>query len=64
MTISFDPGAIVATPGALVAMKAAGQQPCEFLSRHLAGDWGDLDDEDCQLNDLALVDGSRICHRT
>lgn len=58
--VIFSPGHVVATPGALVALQEAGQQPTEFLSRHLAGDWGDLDDEDRTLNDEALVDGSRI----
>ncbi len=32
----------------------------EFLSRHGAGDWGDVCDEDKRLNDEALKDGSRI----
>ena len=26
----------------------------------MTGDWGDLDDEDRNLNDAALIDGSRI----
>ena len=54
------PGQIVATPGALEALQAAGQQPHEFLVRHLSGDWGDLDDEDRGLNDAAVIDGSRL----
>ena len=56
----FHPGQIVVTHGALDALQDAGQQPHEFLVRHLSGDWGDLDQEDCQLNDAALVDGSRL----
>ncbi len=59
-SVRFDLGQVVATPGALEALREAGQQAAEFLSRHLAGDWGDLDDEDRMLNDEALVDGSRI----
>ena len=38
----------------------AGQQPGEFLARHVTGDWGDLDDEDRQANDAALIHGSRL----
>src|SRR5262245_12946611 len=53
-------GRIVATPGALQALQAAGQSADEFLSHHVVGDWGDLDGEDRQANDAALVDGSRI----
>lgn len=56
----FSPGQVVATPAALEALRAAGQQPSEFIGRHLAGDWGDLDDEDRRLNDAALLDGSRL----
>jgi hypothetical protein len=59
-TKKFSLGRIVATPGAIHALLAAGQSADEFLSRHVTGDWGDLDDEDRALNDAALVDGSRI----
>jgi hypothetical protein len=30
------------------------------LARHAAGDWGELDAEDKQLNDQAVKDGSRL----
>ncbi len=56
----FSLGRIVATPGALEVLQAAGQSPDEFLARHVTGDWGDLDAEDRQANELALIDGSRI----
>jgi len=58
--VKFGPGQVVATPGALEALRAAGQQPAEFLARHLRGDWGNLDEEDKALNDSALIDGSRL----
>ena len=56
----FKLGQTVATPGALEALEESGQNPSDFLSRHVQGDWGILDDEDKQLNDQALIDGSRI----
>ena len=56
-------GRIVATPGALHALREAGQSADEFLARHVTGDWGDLDDEDRQANELALIDGSRLLER-
>lgn len=56
----FDLGQIVATPGALDALRDAGQTPGEFLTRHVKGEWGDLDQEDSNLNDAAVIDGSRI----
>ena len=56
----FSLGRIVSTPGALHALHQAGQSADEFLSRHVCGDWGDLDDEDKSLNDKALSDGSRL----
>ena len=58
--VKFDPGAIVATPGALEALREAGQQPAEFLDRHLKGDWGDLCAHDRAVNEEALRDGSRL----
>src|SRR4051812_14735086 len=59
-TKKFSLGRIVATPGALHALDDAGQEACEFLARHVTGDWGDLDEEDRSLNNAAVSDGSRI----
>jgi hypothetical protein len=57
----FDLGQLLSTPGALEALEESGQAPADFLSRHARGDWGeDLCEEDRQLNDQALVDGSRL----
>ncbi len=56
----FHPGHVVATPGAIEALRASGQDALDFLSRHLRGDWGDLDEEDRKLNNEALADGSRL----
>jgi len=56
----FSLGQLAATPGALSALEESGQTPDFFLSRHVAGDWGEVDGEDWALNDQALLDGSRI----
>ncbi len=54
----FSLGQVVATPGALTALQKAGQQPQEFLARHLQGDWGELCEEDRQESASVLNVGS------
>jgi hypothetical protein len=56
----FQLGRIGATPGALQALEKAGQQPAEFLDRHVNGDWGELDDEDKRENEFSVRNGFRI----
>lgn len=60
MTAKFHPGKLVATPGALEALARSGQEVTFFLERHLRGDFGEVDAEDRNLNDQALLDGSRL----
>lgn len=56
----FAPGHIVATPNALGVLNTANVTPMDLLRRHLAGDWGDLDNEDKHANDQAVTHGSRV----
>jgi hypothetical protein len=58
--VTFILGEIVATPGALQALAAAGHSPLEFLTRHARGDWGELCAEDREQNTAALRDGHRL----
>jgi hypothetical protein len=41
-------------------MRASGQSPGFFLSRHATGDWGEVGAEDWRRNDEALEDGTRL----
>ena len=56
----FEPGQIVATPGALEAFRASGDDPLAYLIRHLTGDWGDVDEHDRHENELSLREGFRL----
>ena len=38
----FTLGHVIATPGALAALEKVGQQPGDFLARHVTGDWGEV----------------------
>ncbi len=56
----FQPGRIVATPGALAALEASGEAPFEYLVRHINGDWGEVDERDRRENELSLIHGFRL----
>lgn len=56
----FDLGQLVATPGALAALEKSGQNAMDFLSRHVRGDWGELDEEDRKENELGVKKGFRL----
>jgi hypothetical protein len=58
--MKFQPGQIVATPGALEAFRVSGESPLTFLKRHMAGDWGDVDEHDHRENELSLLHGWRL----
>lgn len=55
----FNPGRIVATPGALI-LAEKGVNLIDYLKRHLTGDWGDLCEEDKQENQFSINNGFRI----
>jgi hypothetical protein len=58
--LRFPLGQTCATPGALEALSEAGQDAAQFLSRHQAGDWGNLSDEDKQENEFSVDKDLRI----
>ena len=56
----FSLGKIVATQGAIALLEANELNPWDYLNRHQTGDWGDLDKEDKQANQLAIQYGGQI----
>lgn len=64
----FELGQVVATPGAIEALEAAGQEPFEFILRHVTGDWGqlghynqtELSDEEWKRGALATADDDKL----
>ena len=57
-TAKFRLGHIVSTPNALSQLTE--EDILRGIQRHQAGDWGDVDEHDRQVNDRALVEGTRI----
>ena len=53
----FSPGQVVMTAGVDELVRQGRLNPTPYLRRHLHGDWGDLCDDDWQLNDAALKSG-------
>jgi hypothetical protein len=60
VTPLFALGHVVATPGAGAALEKAGQQPGDFLARHVSGDWGEVPPEDVKENEFCLKYGFRL----
>lgn len=56
----FPLGRVLATPGALEALEKAGEQPQEFLNRHVNGEWGEVDCHDAAENEYSLERGFRL----
>lgn len=57
----FELGRVFATPGALESVSQA--EIFDFLKRHSQGDWGTVDDEDWETNDLAVSAPQREAER-
>ena len=53
--IKFKLGQIVATQGALAALKESNQSALPFLLKHQTGDWGEVCEDDKKLNDEAVA---------
>jgi hypothetical protein len=56
----FNPGKVMATPGAFAAFEASGESLFDYLARHLSGDWGEVDAEDARENELSLKHDLRV----
>jgi hypothetical protein len=56
----FSLGSLVATPAAFIAIADAGQTAWDFLSRHVRGDYGDVDSHDRKANEDAIKEGTRV----
>ena len=59
-TALFPLGQLVATPSALDAIWRNGATAWTYLSRHVTGDWGDLESADRAENELSLREGFRL----
>lgn len=56
----FPLGHVVATPGVLEILAAAGVDPTALLDRQVVGDWGELRGEDWHENESSLNRGLRL----
>jgi len=56
----FPLGKLAITPGAQKAMEKNAANPIPYLTRHQSGDWGDVGEEDAEVNKASLKYGNRI----
>jgi len=60
MSPKFSLGQLVATPGALEALKDSKTGFLPYIRRHQNGDWGDISSEDAAENELSLKHDFRL----
>ena len=56
----FTLGQIVATPAVLEHLERHCVNACEYLNRHVRGDWGDVPSEDAKENEFAVTRRLRL----
>ena len=56
----FALGRLVATPGAMEVLREHPSLTHSMLTRHAYGDWGELCDEDKEVNEQAVQQGARL----
>jgi hypothetical protein len=56
----FSSGKVCLTPGVDALAREGRLDPVFSLRRHLAGDWGDVCDDDRRRNNAALKSGERL----
>ncbi len=56
----FPTGQVGVTPGANDLLAQLNVHWIRLLARHMAGDWGNVGEEDKKANDLAIENGTRI----
>ena len=56
--LSFPLGKVCSTPGAIQLLQEG--EALSMLSRHLRGDWGEVNEQDWKENDFSVTNGYRI----
>jgi hypothetical protein len=56
----FTVGWLILTPGALVALVEAEEDPRSLIYRHMQGDWGDVGPDGWAANEYAVRQGERL----
>ena len=58
--VIFPLGKTVITPGAIDALSNSNQLPDSFLLKHQSGEWGELCEDDAELNNEAIANEGNI----
>jgi hypothetical protein len=56
----FPLGEVSTTRLAVNRLHALGLEPSDLIARHQVGDWGDVDDGDCAMNEESLREEQRL----